>query len=127
MEELPPVSVENLSRVDRQGAVEVSITPIGTFGESGEMLLFDVAMNTHSVDLSMDLAALSTLETDSGETLQAVSWSGGSGHHVRGQLSFPMYLENGVQWLDGATQVILSIHGVDADERIFVWQASEIQ
>jgi hypothetical protein len=40
-------------------------------GTPADTLEFDVAMNTPLIDLSMDLAALSTLSTDTGVTLQA--------------------------------------------------------
>ena len=68
-----PNSVGNgeLARIDEQGAVVFEVTPLN-LGTPADTLEFDVAMNTHSVDLSMDLAALSTLSTDTGISLQAM-------------------------------------------------------
>jgi hypothetical protein len=44
-----------LTRLDEQGMVTVEVTPLN-LGMPGETLVFEVSMNTHSVDLSMDLA-----------------------------------------------------------------------
>jgi len=80
-------------------------------------------MNTHSVNLSMDLAGLSTLETDLGLHVSAGWWSGGTGHHVQGVLTFPARDEAGRMILDGARTITLRIEGVDAPVREFQWEA----
>jgi len=121
---MPPQ--QNAMRVDRQGAVEVAITPIEAEPDSDDIIMFEVALNTHSVDLSMDLVGLSTLTTDRGTQLKAASWTGGSGHHVSGQLAFPKVTPDGTSLFDGAQQIILTIRNIDAPERLFVWQVSEI-
>ena len=111
------------SRLDEQGAVVVDVTP-ANLNSSGDTLDFGVGMNTHSVDLSMDLAALSTLTTDTGLTVEASTWSGeAGGHHVSGTLSFPATVD-GEALLDGANVVTLTIREVDAAERVFVWKRS---
>ena len=98
----------------------MAVTPLDLNG-SGETLEFDVAMNTHSVDLGMDLADRSTLTTDSGLTVAATTWDAPpGGHHVSGTLTFPASME-GKSLLEGATQVTLTIRDVDAPERVFVW------
>ncbi len=108
------------TRTDEQGAVTVAVTPLDLNG-SGETLEFDVAMSTHSVDLGMDLADRSTLTTDSGLTVAAITWDApGGGHHVSGTLIFPASME-GKSLLEDATQVTLTIRDVDAPERVFVW------
>lgn len=117
---------QDVSRVDSQGAVEVTVSPMDTGDGSEGVIRFDVTLNTHSVDLSMDLSRLSTLATDIGLLLDAESWTGGSGHHVRGQLDFPMYAPDGTPLIGDATEIILTIRDVDAPERVFVWQVSEI-
>lgn len=104
----------------------ISVAPMEATGDSGNLLVFAVSMNTHSVDLSMDLADLSTLAADTGQVLQAMSWTGGSGHHVQGQLAFPSYLDDGTPLLEGATEITLTLRGVDAEERTFVWRVSEL-
>lgn len=105
---------------DAQGAVEVAVTPLN-LGAGEDTLIFSVVMNTHSVELDMDLAALSTLITDTGLTVEPLSWeTPDSGHHVTGTLTFPALVE-GQLLLDGATQLTLTIREVDVPERVFVW------
>jgi hypothetical protein len=112
----------DLARRDDQGAVEVMIQPRNLMAPAGDLLEFDVFMNTHSVDLSMDLAKLATLETDLGVRVAAGFWSGGSGHHVQGVLAFPGADASGNRVLDGARLITLRIEGVDAPVREFQWE-----
>lgn len=109
------------ARSDTQGAVEVTVTPLDW--SSGPVTLdFDVAMNTHSVELVFDLAELATLTTDTGLTLQPVKWDAPSGgHHVEGTLSFPAQLD-GKSVLEGVHQLTLAIEDVDTAERTFTWE-----
>ena len=105
---------------DNQGAVEVVVRPLD-LGSQAVKLTFEVALNTHSVDLSMDLAALATLSTDTGLTVQADVWDAPrGGHHVSGTLSFPSSVD-GKAILDGATKLTLTIKDVDAPLRTFAW------
>lgn len=107
-------------QLDEQGFVEVAVTPLN-LNASGETLNFSVGLNTHSVDLSMDLAQLATLETDNGLGVQAILWDAPlGGHHVSGVLSFPAVSE-GVSLLEGASHLTLKIRDIDAPERSFTW------
>jgi riboflavin synthase alpha subunit len=79
-------------------------------------------MDTHSVDLSMNLTELATLTTDTGKTVQAVKWDAPlGGHHVEGILSFPAIVNETV-FLEEASTITLTIVNLDASERIFVWE-----
>jgi hypothetical protein len=110
-----------LARLDEQGAVVFEVTPLN-LGTLADTLDFDVAMNTHSVDLSMDLAARSTLSTDTGVTVQASQWDAIlGGHHVSGTLIFPS-VRDGKPILEGASTLTLTIANVDAPSRIFEWE-----
>lgn len=112
---------ENWTREDAQGQVSVMVTPLN-LDQQAETLEFEIAMDTHSVDLSMDLVTLSTLTTDTGKAIQPSQWDGASGgHHVAGMLSFPINAD-GVSLLDGAKTLTLTIKGVDVPERVFTWQ-----
>ncbi len=112
----------DLRRVDRQGAVEIAVWPLDLDVQGGDLLAFEVSMNTHSVDLSMDLAPLSTLSTDAGLQVKAVSWTGGSGHHVRGLLTFPSVTSDGTPLLANGQRLVLTIRDVDAPSREFAWE-----
>ena len=106
--------------VDEQGAVAVSVTPLN-IGQDATSMDFEVALNTHSVDLSMDLAKLATLTTDTSVTVSATSWDAPrGGHHVSGVLSFPASVD-GAALLEGAARITLTLENVDAPARTFVW------
>jgi hypothetical protein len=114
-------SNDSATRIDQQGAVIVEVTPLNLDNPT-DQLEFDVALETHSVDLSMDLATLATLTTDTGITVQAILWDAPlGGHHVAGKLIFPA-MKDGKSILDGASKLTLTIINVDAPSRIFEWQ-----
>ncbi len=116
-------SVKDLTRSDSQGAVVVEIKPLN-LDNPADTLLFEVSLNTHSVDLSMDLAALATLTTDTGHTVEAAHWDAPrGGHHVSGTLSFPATWD-GAPLLEGASMLTLSIQNLDASLRMFNWNLS---
>ena len=58
----------------------------------GNFLIFDVAMDTHSVDLDQyDLRELAVLRDDTGNEYRPVSWDAApGGHHREGRLTFPL-------------------------------------
>ncbi|NIM95573.1 MAG: hypothetical protein GTO18_17890 [Anaerolineales bacterium] len=124
VEEARPFALKDWTRQDNQGAVEVSVTPLNIDTKGIETIDFEIFMNTHSVDLSMDLATLSTLETNLGEQIHPLSWSGGGGHHVQGILIFPALNNQGNFILDGITNLTLTIRDVDAAVREFVWEVN---
>jgi hypothetical protein len=116
--------IDAATRTDEQGAVVVEVTPL-TVDQPGQTLDFQVLMNTHLVDLSMDLATLSVLMTDTGVQVEAVSWDGPpGGHHVSGTLSFPASVA-GKDLLEGASQLTLTIRSVDAQTRVFTWSITQ--
>ncbi len=112
---------EGETRADEQGAVVFEVTPLN-LDSPGETLDFEVVMNTHSVDVAWNLAALATLRTDSGLEVQGTSWPVGGGHHYGGTLSFPATSADGKPILDGATVLTLTIRDTDVPERVFVWE-----
>ncbi|NOH02598.1 MAG: hypothetical protein HND47_11910 [Chloroflexi bacterium] len=123
-----PVSTEvsspsnpSITIIDSQGSVTVEATPLN-LDAPADTLEFDVVLDTHSVDLSMDLAVLATLTTDTGITVQATLWDAPrGGHHVTGKLIFPA-LKDGKSILEGAGKLTLTITDVDVPSRIFEWE-----
>lgn len=110
-----------LARLDEQGAVVFEVTPLN-LGTPADILEFEVEMNTHSVDLSMNLAVLSTLSTDTGISIPASKWDAiPGGHHVSGTLIFPS-AQDGKSILEGASKLTLTIANVDAPSRVFDWE-----
>ena len=119
-QQAPAGTSGNLARTDAQGAVQFEVTPLN-LTTPGETLDFEVRMNTHSVDLGVNLAELATLSTDNGQQVTAQKWEApGGGHHVAGKLVVPSTV-NGKPLLQGATQVTVSLRNIDARERVFTW------
>lgn len=64
-------------------------------------LVFEIALNTHSVDLSDDMVKISLLRDDAGKEYAPSAWEGAGpgGHHREGKLKFaamttkPKYIE----------------------------------
>ena len=112
---------DSATRVDEQGAIVIEITP-HNLGASADTLEFNVVMNTHSIDLNMDLATLSTLTTDTGIALPATTWDAPrGGHHVEGKRIVPS-MKDGNSMLAGASRLTLTIVNVDAPLRVFEWE-----
>ncbi|MBI5034810.1 MAG: hypothetical protein HZB51_30165 [Chloroflexi bacterium] len=70
------------------GSVDVAVTPqaLGV----GQPIAFEIAMNTHSVDLSDDMTRIVTLRDDKGKEYSPTAWEGGGpgGHHRSGVIKF---------------------------------------
>ncbi len=114
----------NLVRADSQGSVEFLVVP-KNLNASAETLDFLVEMNTHSVDLSWNLAAQSTLAADTGLSVIGSSWPASNGHHAQGTLKFPTKTADGKPLLDGAKKLTLTIKDAGAPARVFEWTLSK--
>ena len=114
-------SNDSAMRIDQQGAIIFEITPLNLDAPT-DTLEFYVTLTTHSIDLSMDLAKLSILTTDTGVSVESTLWDAPlGGHHVEGKLIFPV-TKDGKSILEGATKLSLTITNVDAPTRIFEWE-----
>lgn len=69
------------------GRVVVDVTPLTLSGDAWE---FDVALNTHSVNLGFDMTEVSALRCDQGQEYTPTAWDGSDpgGHHRSGVLKF---------------------------------------
>lgn len=93
------------------GDVAVELTPLGFFDGR---LRVQIAVNTHSVDLSpFDLQQITTLETG-GKVIKPIEAPALSGHHSSGELVFDV---------DKTPQKFtISIKGIpQIEERVFMW------
>lgn len=107
------------SIANRGNGVTVDVKPMQF--ASGMPAKFEVYMNTHSVDLGVDLTTVSTLKDDQGKEYRPVSWEGDGpgGHHRSGVLEFPA-LEGTPK---SVTLVIKDIAKVP--ERVFQWDLED--
>ena len=109
------------ARTDNQGAIIFEVTP-PNFTSSADALVFDIVLTTHSIELSMDLATVATLTTDTGVSVPATLWDAPrGGHHVEGKLIFPAIVD-GNRLVEDAGKITLTIVGVDAPSRVFEWE-----
>lgn len=116
-------AASGLTRSDAQGAVSFEVTPLDLVAPA-DTLDFAVAMSTHSVDLSWDLAQQATLSTDTGLQVTGSAWPISSGHHVEGTLSFPTRTADGRELLAGARALTLTLRDTDVPIRTFVWDVT---
>ncbi|PKN90747.1 MAG: hypothetical protein CVU44_22830 [Chloroflexi bacterium HGW-Chloroflexi-6] len=113
-------NTDDLTRTEIQGEVTLKVTPLN-LDNPGDTLKFEVILDTHTVELDMDLATLATLTTDTGLTLQPTLWDAPKGgHHAEGTLAFPATLD-GKSILDGVKQLTLTISDVDNATSTFTW------
>ena len=105
-------------KINDEGGVEVSVRLLDV--KSNEWA-FQITLNTHSGDLTDDMASVSTLEDKNGKTYPPLAWEGDppGGHHRQGTLRFtPMSPKP-----DPLVLVIRGVGGVD--ERQFTWTTTE--
>lgn len=85
---VPQVPANDLTQINDERSVVVEVTPLN-LGTSDPTLDFQVALNTHSVELGYDLTELAVLRDDRGNEYRPAAWDGSQGgHHVRGVLRF---------------------------------------
>lgn len=115
-----PNTVEDLetiglsSRTKTMGAVDVEIIPISI--DPAEEVVFDLSLNTHSVELNYDYTKIVTLTDDQGNTYKPIQWTGDTGgHHLNGKLVFPSFSKQ-------AKELTLTLNGVDNKIEVFNWK-----
>ncbi len=103
------------TKSNKKNSVRVDVRPVQLL--PGKPAKFEIRMNTHSVDLSYDMVAVSTLKDNQGREYQPINWEGSSdeSHHRQGILEFPKLETNTAS----ITLVIRKI--AEVPERIFEW------
>ena len=87
-EVLPSKSKPNLETLSNEdGEVKMVITPKAL---AQDFWSFEVTLDTHSVELTDDLAEVSFLVDENGKTFKALGWEGDppGGHHINGILKY---------------------------------------
>lgn len=116
-ENKPPASpIVLAAQTNNQGTVTVMVTP--RISRGNQAWLFEVALDTHSVELKEDMVALSVLTDNGGKEYKPISWEGDSpgGHHREGILEFAPILP----LPESITLIIMQVGGVE--KRNFRWE-----
>jgi len=102
------------------------VTVKATWNGASAGPVFDVALDTHAVDLDgFDLAQLAVLRADGGREVRPTGWDAPKGgHHRSGRLTFPTTTADGTTLISAGTRTVeLVIRGVaGVPERVFVWR-----
>lgn len=95
------------------GAVDVTVTPKTI--SAGESPVFELALDTHSVELEYDFTQIVTLSDNENNRYQAMKWSGGNGgHHLSGELTFDSLSTK-------AKTITLTIDNIADQSTSFMW------
>ena len=124
----PQATGVGLAQSAEAGAVTVEVMPLKLDDPAAQTLDFQVTMDTHTVELGVDLAKMAALQV-AGKEVAATNWQTPStgGHHVEGVLSFPVTVD-GQPTLEGATSFSLLIRNLaDVPERTFTWDVAQIK
>lgn len=108
-------SLETKVSEETEGGVTIEVTLQNS--SSKDRWIFDVAMNTHSVELNEDLVSESVLIADGKDEYKPVSWEGApsGGHHRSGMLTFAPITPS-------PKSIELKIRNIGGiPERSFVW------
>lgn len=105
------------SQALRFGAVDVEVVPKNL--RVGEEIVFELSLNTHSVELDYEYTSIASLQDNLGGNYKTLNWDGGeNGHHIKGQLTFESLK-------DGLESVSLELSGIDNQTNIFTWELPE--
>ncbi len=115
-----PAALTFAPQSNNEKAVTVEVTPLN-LPQGGTSLDFEVAFNTHSVELDFDPAKISVLRDDQGHEYPALTWEGPgpTGHHRSGALRFKVF-DHPTKYVE---VVMRDVAGVP--ERVFRWDLTE--
>ena len=107
-------SNEYQTQTNSQASVSVEIMPKQLGLKQGRNI-FEVSLDTHSVDLDFNFTKIIVLKDDLGNLYPALEWTGGqSGHHLSGDIIFPAISEQ-------AKSIELQMNDINGVDRIFEW------
>ena len=118
------------TRASNEGSVDVKVTymnPLLTPEETSGKLVFKVALDTHTVDLSkLDLTKLATLRTNAGLAItEGFTWEAigqASSHHRTGLLKIADTMDGKAIVTSETQSLELELKEIAVPSRIFTWQ-----
>ncbi|WP_130806083.1 hypothetical protein [Senegalia massiliensis] len=130
-EEESGVDYRDYIRNHSGGSVDVAIVLKNIVEDNDENLMFELMLNTHSVDLeNINYENKVNLKTDKFNINEGFSWqlTGGGGHHLSGELTLSKKY-NGENIIDENTQFveieIQDLGGVES--RTFSWKKDDLK
>ncbi|MBI4280985.1 hypothetical protein HY628_02195 [Candidatus Uhrbacteria bacterium] len=111
----PAANTDRQRRISEAEEITITVKPPSDW--QADSWKFDLALDTHSVDLAQALEQVAALVDDQGNKYPPQSWEGSppGGHHRTGILTFAA-----IRPLPSA--VTLVIRDIGAPERTFVWE-----
>ncbi len=100
-------------QTDEKGSVVVEAKPV--LLKPNNNASFTLTFTTHEGDLNYDIMAITKLVDNKSNVYKPISWTGEKGgHHISGTLTLSKLSKD-------ASFVILTIPGIDNQDRIFKW------
>lgn len=125
------VTVEELTRANSEGAVDIEITFLNPLENDPQFWIFSVSMNTHSVNLEQyNLSELVTFIVDGSSKAQndLVINKKGASHHISYQIKIPKVINGQPVINDNTNSVALEIKDIDnVALRTFEWDIKQFQ
>ena len=120
----------SLTKRDGQGAVVVDVTYLNPTVNDQTYLIFEVVLNTHTVDLlQYDYSKIAAISTTKDDRLTGnFIWEpiNNDGHHAKGLLKWPQ--SEGSLLTNQLTSLTLELQGIDEiPSRTFTWNNDELQ
>ena len=102
------------TEIDDQASVTIKVTP-KIIGVKLQENIFELSLNTHSVDLAYDFQKIIVLRDNLGNIYKASDWTGGrGGHHLKGEIIFSEIDKD-------AKTIEMEVNEVGGVKRIFHW------
>ncbi|WP_432402473.1 hypothetical protein [Wukongibacter sp. M2B1] len=126
------IDEQKFIRTNSQGRVDVGVLFTNLIEDSNDNLIFEIMLNTHSVDLDeIDYAKLAKITNDSGLIVnEGFVWekTEGRGHHIFGYLMVPKVYK-GKSIIEDTTRIIeLEIKELDdVESRKFIWEEEALK
>ncbi|VVB54551.1 Uncharacterised protein [uncultured archaeon] len=112
---VPTSTVDKISTTDSSETRENSEAGVTITAVYLGSNAFNIKLDTHSVPLDYEMAKISYIRDNKGNTIKPESWDGGiGGHHFGGTLKFPEFDDSA-----GFELVIQNVAGVK--ERVLKW------
>lgn len=124
------LNYKDLERINSEGAVELVVTFLNPINDDDEKWIFNVEMNTHSVNLDQyDLEKLITFKNDTGTVItdELTVKKDGAGHHMGIKIYIPKIINEKPTIDENTNEITIEISEIDnVVSRLFVWDLTQL-